>query len=313
LTGESRRGEFGAIASIAAALPGPPPGETWIGDDAAVLRHGRGWLILAADTVVEGVHADLRLTGIDDLGWKAMAANLSDLAAMGATPGHALVTVAGPPDTDLDALYRGIREAAGTYRCPVVGGDLTGCPVLVVTVAVTGSVDDGDPVLRSGARPGDTLWVTGPLGASAAGLRLLQRDAGTAGSAGTAGWERDARSAHARPVPLVAAGLAARRGGATAMIDVSDGLAADLSHLADRSGAGFELTSVPVAPAATLEEALGGGEDYQLVFAAPDDAAVIAAFEGLDPPVAIGRVVADRSVRTLGGVALAPSGWQHEW
>lgn len=300
-------GEFAAIERIAAGLPSAPAGETWIGDDAAVVRCGGGWLLLAADTVVAGVHADLSLTGFDDLGWKSMAVNLSDLAAMGGEPGHALVTVAGPGDSDLDALYRGIGEAACRYRCPVVGGDLTNAPALVVTVAVTGTID-GDPVLRSGARPGDGLWVTGPLGAGAAGLRLLRTGRGDEGPDGAA-----ARRVHARPVPRLAEGRAARLAGATAMIDVSDGFAADLGHLADRSEIGFELDSVPVFPAATLEEALGGGEDYELIFSAPDERAVAATFRGLPAPVAVGRVVADRSIRTLAGAPLAPKGWQHRW
>jgi thiamine-monophosphate kinase len=310
-------GEFAAIARLAAGLPAAPDDETWIGDDTAVVRSGEGWLLLAADTVVAGVHADLRLTGIDDLGWKAMAANLSDVAAMGGTPGRALVTVAGPRDTDLQRLYDGIGAAARRYRCPVVGGDLANAPTLVVTVAVTGSVE-GSPVLRSGGRPGDRVWVTGPLGASAAGLRLLQAGHLQAGlhQAGTdsVGRVEDAlRSAHARPIPLVAEGLAAKRAGATAMIDVSDGFAADLGHLADASGVGFELTAVPVAEGATLAEALGGGEDYQLVFTAPDDDRVVAAFRGLTRPRLVGTLNADRALRTLAGEPLAPTGWQHEW
>ncbi len=300
-------GEFGAIAGIAARLPSAPPGETWIGDDAAVVRLAAGWLLLAADTVVAGVHADLSLTSVEDLGWKAMAANLSDLAAMGGEPGHALVTVAGPPSSDLDRLYAGIGDAARRYSCPVVGGDLVNAPTLVVTVAVTGTVQ-GQPVLRRGARPGDRLWATGPMGAAAAGLRLLRGGGGGGSAAAVA-----ARQAHSRPLPLLAEGRAARLAGATSMIDVSDGFGADIAHLADESGVGFELISLPVAPAATLEEALGGGEDYQLVFSAPDDATVSNAFRGLPAPIALGRVVADRSVRTLHGTKLDARGWQHEW
>ncbi|HET6873498.1 MAG TPA: AIR synthase related protein, partial [Acidimicrobiales bacterium] len=134
-------------------------------------------LLLAADTVVAGVHADLALTGLDDLGWKAVAASVSDIAAMGGDPGYALVTVAGPAGTDIQLLYEGIAAAAASFGCPVVGGDLTNARDLVVTVAVTGWCS-GRPVERSGARPGDDIWVTGPLGASAAGLRLLAAGAG---------------------------------------------------------------------------------------------------------------------------------------
>ncbi|MGH9067568.1 MAG: thiamine-phosphate kinase, partial [Acidimicrobiales bacterium] len=168
-------GELAAIERIRTLLPGPPAGETWIGDDAAVVAGPDGPLLLAADLVVAGVHADLDLVSLDDLGWKALAVNVSDLAAMGGHPLHALVSVAGPPTTDLDALYRGLAGAAAEWSCPVVGGDLANAPVLVVAVSVTGTTVGGRPaVLRSGARPGDTLFVTGPLGSSAAGLAALR-------------------------------------------------------------------------------------------------------------------------------------------
>jgi thiamine-monophosphate kinase len=294
----------------------------WIGDDAAAVAlpaEGSGWLLLAADTVVAGVHADLALTGVDDLGWKALAASVSDIAAMGGDPGHALVTVAGPPDTDLDGLYRGLASAAREMGCPVVGGDLTNADQLVVTVAVTGYCRDGPPVRRSGARAGDAIWVTGPLGGAAAGLRLLR--AGVASQVmadDTVGDDtvaddtvRQVIAAHARPRAQLPAGRAARRAGATAMIDVSDGLSADLDHLAAASGVGVALDSVPVHPAATLEEALAGGEDFALVFCAPETAEVELAFAGLNTPIRIGRCTADRAERTLAGAPLAAHGWQH--
>ncbi|MHB1929539.1 MAG: thiamine-phosphate kinase [Acidimicrobiales bacterium] len=295
-------GELDAIRQLRRRLPGPPPGEVWIGDDTAVLVPPKGaWALLAADAVVEGVHADLSLLTLADLGWRAVVANVSDVAAMGGLPAHCVVTVAGRRGLDLDALYDGIAEAAETYTCPVVGGDLVASPVTVVTVAVTGTVD-GPPVLRSGARPGDGVWVTGALGASAAGLRQLR-----AGSADPA-----LASAHCRPRPLVAEGGAARRAGATAMIDVSDGFAADLWHVADASGIGFELDEVPIAAGATLEEALGGGEDYQLVFTAPAGDAVRAAFAGLPDPVLVGRCTDEPGAGRLAGASLPRLGWQHD-
>jgi thiamine-monophosphate kinase len=304
------KGEFAAIARLAAALPPAPAGETWIGDDTAVVSSPEGPLLLAVDTVVAGVHADLRLTGLDDFGWKALVANVSDVAAMGGQPGYAVASVAGPRGTALDVLYRGMSEAAETYRCPVVGGDLVSSPTLVVTVAVTGSVK-GKPVLRAGARPGDSIWVTGALGGAAAGLRLLQDPDRATGLDGAV---RAARIAdHARPRPAVAEGHAARRAGATAMIDVSDGFAADLGHIADASGVGLELDGVPVAAGATEDEALGGGEDYRLVFTAPDASAVERAFAGLPAPVRVGRCVADPARRLLRGRPLAAAGWQHDW
>jgi thiamine-monophosphate kinase len=298
-------GEFAAIDRLRRVLPAPGPGETWIGDDAAVVRGPGGWwLLLAADAVVAGVHADLSLTGLDDMGWKAVAANVSDIAAMGGRPLHALVTVAGPPDTDLDLLYQGIAEAARAYRCPVVGGDLASAPVLVITVAVTGTFE-GAPLLRSGARPGDVIFVTGRLGLAAAGLRLLK---------GGKGAPALADRAHRRPAAQVDAGLAARAGGATAMIDVSDGLAADLAHLAVASAVGLALTEVPVGEGATLQEALTGGEDYVLAFTAPEAGRVKDAFAGLPEPIQIGVCTADPAERSLAGHPLpAVGGWEHPW
>lgn len=297
-------GEFGVIDRIRRVLPGPPPGETWIGDDAAVVLPPRGGLVLTSDAVVAGVHADLSLVGIDDLGWKAMSVSVSDVAAMGCSPLYALVTLCGPPETDVDLLYRGIAEAVGAYRCPVVGGDLVGAPLLVVSVAVAGETGPGPPVLRSGARPGDTIFVTGRLGGSAAGLRLLRE-----------GSDDPVTMAHRRPWARVDEGRAARAAGATAMVDVSDGLAADVARLAGASGVGVALDLVPAAAGATLEEAVGGGEDYELVFTAADAARVAATFAqaGLRPPLAIGSCTADPAERTLAGDPLPPTGWEHDF
>lgn len=296
-------GEFAAIDRLRRLLPAPEPGALGIGDDAAAVRPPAGWLLLAADTVVEGVHADLTLSGLDDLGWKAMAVNISDIAAMGGWPLHALVTVAGPADTDLELLYRGLADASKAYGCPVVGGDLANAPVLVVTVAITGTVE-GDPVRRRGATAGDGIYLSGPVGLSAAGLRQLR--------AGMTE-ETAAVSAHRRPLPVVAAGLAAKAGGATAMIDVSDGLCADLGHVADASGVGVALDRVPVGEGATLAEALTGGEDYVLVFTAPDEGNVVTAFAGLAPATRIGRCTADPAERSFQGRPFPTGSWEHEW
>ncbi len=306
-------GEFAAIGRIqellTARLGVPPPGETWVGDDAAVVQTPGGPLLLAADLVVAGVHADLGLEGLDDLGWKALAVNVSDIAAMGGVPGHALVTVAGPPETDLGLLYSGLVEAARRWRCPIVGGDLSNGPVVTVSVAVTGSLPRGRlPVLRSGAREGDLLFVTGPLGAAAAGLRALRGGSGDLES-------RALASRHRRPEARVAEGLAAAEGGARAMIDISDGLAADLGHLARASGVGVDLDHVPVAEGATEAEALTGGEDYELLFTSPDAGAVDRSFRmaGLAGPACIGRCTGRAGQLRLGGQPLEAGGWEHEW
>ncbi len=316
--------ERAALALLSRLLPGPPAGDVWSGDDTAVIAlpaddpgaRGSQRLLLTADAVVAGIDADLSLTSLPDLGWKAMAVNLSDIAAMGGVPGQALVSVVGARTDQLNALYEGILEAAVAYNCPVVGGDLSGGAELVVSVAVTGWVS-GSPVLRSGAHPGDTIWVTGRLGAAAAGLRLL-RQSGPPGASGRGLWaeaDRDLVMAHARPRPALAAGALARAAGATAMIDVSDGLVADLGHIAQRSGVGFDLQDVPIAPGATLAEALGGGDDYVLAFAMPGraGAVVVEAFSaaGLPSPYLIGSCLPDHRQRLLAGRAIDVTGWDH--
>ncbi|MFN2503777.1 MAG: thiamine-phosphate kinase [Acidimicrobiales bacterium] len=304
--------EFSLIEGLRRRLPA-------IGDDAAVVDGPSGSLLLCADAAVAGVHADLALVGVDDLGWKALAAAVSDVAAMGGRARYCLVTVSGPlGEIDFDLLFDGLLAASEACGCPIVGGDLTHAPTLVVSVAVVGDGDEAafggrPPVLRSGAGPGDTLFVTAPLGAAAAGLALLR--------AGRAAEDADLDLAHRRPRPRLHEGEAARRVGATAMIDLSDGLASDLNHLADASGVGVVLDRVPVAlgvarisddPEAT---ALGGGEDYELLFSAPDPDGVEAAFaaSGLPIPLRIGRCTADPAERRLRDAELPLLGWEHAW
>jgi thiamine-monophosphate kinase len=284
--------ELRAVEALVRRLPPAPPGETWIGDDTAVLQPPAGSLLFAVDAMVDGVHADLRITTVADLGWKALVRNVSDIAAMGGRPLHAVVSVVVPPGGGslLDQLYDGLADASAAFGCPVVGGDLTSGPVLVVTVAITGTVDDGSPVLRSGARVGDTVFVTGPLGGAVADLH-----AGVAGRT-------------ARPLARVDEGQAARRAGATAMIDLSDGLALDLRRVAAASGVGVVVDDVPVADGATRDDAMTGGDDYELVFTAGDVDRVADGFAGLRPPVAIGRVVDGTDV-----IGLPEGGWRHEW
>jgi thiamine-monophosphate kinase len=305
----STDGESAAIEAIRRGLPEAPAGETWIGDDAAVVSGPLGGsLLLAADAVVEGVHFDLDLVEAADVGWKALAVNVSDIAAMGGRPMHALVTVVGAGASMIDGLVRGLAEASAAYGCAVVGGDLSAGACLVVSIAVTGTTGSRRAIHRSGARPGDLLFVTGPLGRSAAGLRALRAEAagGPRAAAGLAACYR-------RPVALVAEGLAAASAGATAMIDVSDGLGIDLDRLATASGIGIVLDDVPTADGATRGDALGGGEDYELIFAAGEEGSVWNAFSdaGLSAPVRIGKCVADPAVRRIGDEVLQPSGWEH--
>jgi thiamine-monophosphate kinase len=287
-------------------------------DDAAVLGLPAGGpLVVSVDSVVEGVHVDLSLCSPGDVGWKALMGAVSDLAAMGATPLAALVALCvpgGAGDGELTlGVMAGVAEASAANGCPVVGGDLSESAVLTVAVTVLGTIEDGGPppVSRAGAQPGDVLLVTGPCGGSAAGLRILRAGAGAAGS----GADTASMEAYRRPVARLQEGGLARSAGAHAMIDVSDGLALDLHRMADASAVGFDLADVPVADGATEDEALGGGEDYELLVAlSPGDAdAVVARFEleGLRPPTVIGTVVDDVAERTLRGHPLEPMGWQH--
>jgi thiamine-monophosphate kinase len=302
-------GEFELIGRIheraRAGLGAPPEGQTWIGDDAAVLEGG---LLVATDTLVEGVHARLDWCGPEAFGWKALAVNLSDVAAMGGEPVAAVVALTLPPGSgDLgDGVMAGLLDAATTHRCPVVGGDTTSGPALVVTVTVLGRAPATGAVLRSGGRPGDAVMVTGPLGGPAVAVAALLE--------GTAPAAASAARLH-RPVPRLAEGALAAGAGATAMIDVSDGLAADVGHICERSGTGVELHggSIPLGPGASLADALGGGDDYELVVCAPDPTRVAGAFTaaGLTAPVVIGHLT-EGPARLLDGARLPASGWRHE-
>jgi thiamine-monophosphate kinase len=300
-------------------------------DDAAVLDVPAGSpLVASVDSVVGGVHVDLALCSPGDVGWKALMGALSDLAAMGAEPFAALVGLCVPERSESASreeplalgVMRGVAEASAASGCPVAGGDLSSSSELVVAVTVLGTLPAARrPVPRSGARAGDTLLVTGPCGASAAGLRVLREGGGSADALGprSASQSPDEDAvlvdAYRRPLARLREGQLARAGGAHAMIDISDGFALDLHRMADASGIGFELDDVPVAPGATLDEALGGGEDYELALALhPSDVdGLVGLYEeaGLRRPVLVGSAVADGTRRCWRGQPLERAGWQH--
>jgi thiamine-monophosphate kinase len=295
-------------------------------DDAGVVAvPGGGSMLVSVDSVVDGVHVDLTLCTPADMGWKAVSGALSDLAAMGSSPFGALVALCVPDGSGEGELalgiMSGVAEASVASGCPVVGGDVSSATTALVAVTVLGTVPgDGAPVARSGGAPGDAVFVTGPCGGSAACLRMLRESARASGASSTSGTSGassgcDAGSAYCRPAARLREGDLARRVGAHAMIDVSDGLALDLHRLADASGVGFRLDDVPVVDGATLEEALGGGEDYELVFAVSstllDDVFASFAEAGLRSPEHIGTLVADPVERTLRGRPLDRLGWQH--
>lgn len=254
-----------------------------IGDDAAVLRSSPGrYLLATCDMLFEGVHFLPGVIPPYDLGRKAMASNLSDVAAMGGQPRFALVSMALPPSTGAEAvtkLYEGLIDEAAEHGATIVGGDVIRSPEgVVINVTVIGDVEEAKLVTRSGARPGDVLLVTGPLGAAAAGLDLL-RDDSLRRTVGDQVAER-AIAAHHRPVPRFReARLLADLRTVRAMLDISDGLARDAATLARCSGVGARLfwERVPVASVAEavaraagkdpVAYALSGGEDYELLLA----------------------------------------------
>jgi thiamine-monophosphate kinase len=245
--------------------------------------------------------------------------NVSDIAAMGASPRAAVCALTLPTDVETGwviELFGGMREACDEYALWLVGGDLSRGREVSIAITVTGEVAPGKAVLRSGAGTGHRLVVTGELGGSAAGLRLTHLRT-----------RPDARQLelvrrHLRPTARVGEGGVLARHGATAMIDVSDGLALDLSRLARASGVGARLSvdDVPVAEGATIDEALGGGEDYELLATLPDDEAVEAARIELKEAFGvtltdIGRIVEGADVTAIRrdgtDVPLEPTGWDH--
>jgi thiamine-monophosphate kinase len=290
-----------------------------VGDDAAVVRPGSGELVLTTDALVEGTHFDRRTTSARDLGFKAIAVNVSDLAAVAASPRYALCALTLSDDVDAAwtmELFGGMRDGCADYACTLVGGNLARGREVTVAITVTGEVAPGRSVTRGGARPGDLIAVTGTLGGAAAGLRLAMEAPRT--------WsddERDAIRRQFRPDARVGEAHVLARHGARAMIDVSDGLALDLTRLceASRVGARIELSSVPVHAAADLDDALGGGEDYELVATMPDAEAVAAATSQLAETFGVSLtavgIIIDEGVVAVGldgrEAPLEPKGWDH--
>ena len=292
-----------------------------VGDDAAVVRAGAGNLVLTTDTVVEGVHVDLATATPRDIGYKAVAATVSDLAAMAASPRFALSSLTLSADVDAAwtmELFGGMREACDEFAVSLVGGNVSSAPVVSVTVMLTGEVAPGRAITRAGAVPGDVVVVTGSLGGAAAGLRRT-RDA--VHGRNVTDEVRDAIRRHQRPTPRVGEAQVIARHGATAMIDVSDGLAFDVTRLCEASGVGvrLDLGTIPVHPAAAEGEALGGGEDYELIATMPSDAAASEAAAELRemfgvPLTTIGRITASglASVDQTGtSRPLERRGWDH--
>jgi thiamine-monophosphate kinase len=305
-------GEFGLIETIAAALPRGAATIVGIGDDAAVLAAPDARVVATTDLLIEGRHFRRDWSGPADIGAKAAAQNFADVAAMGAVPVALLVGFAAPGDLAVAwvrDLVTGLAEECARAGATVAGGDTSGADTILLAVTALGDLRGRDPVTRSGARPGDVLAYAGVLGESAAGLALLE--AGRTGPAALI-------AAHRRPAPRYAAGPEAAALGATAMIDVSDGLLADAGHLARASGVQIDidtalLPSRPGLAAAAaalgrpgpLEWMLTGGEDHALAATFPPDRAL--------PPywTVIGQVRAGQGVLVNGATVTGRAGWKH--
>ncbi|MCX7682582.1 MAG: thiamine-phosphate kinase [Anaerolineae bacterium] len=327
-------GEFGLIDRIARSLP--PPGEgviVGIGDDVAVLRSSERHILATCDIQVEGVHFLRDKIRPYQLGRKAVAINVSDIAAMGGLPRYLLVSLVLPKETEVefvDGLYEGMREECSRWGAAIVGGNMAHSPGgIVVDLFLLGEVEPGWLLQRSGAQVGDRVLVTGTLGDSAAGLALLLHP-----EASCLDIHREfALCRHLTPLPRLWEGRAVARSGlATAAIDVSDGLAGDIGHICERSGVGVRIWAgaLPISNAARavaeavgadpLEWALSGGEDYELLFTTPAGRAEELArrvYEETGTPVSIiGEVVpADQGIsltRPDGStLPLRKSGWDH--
>jgi thiamine-monophosphate kinase len=337
-------GEFELIDRLRAILGNPsegsiaPSGEVVVGngDDCAAVRRGDFIDVYTTDTMVDGIHFKSSEIIATDLGWKAMAVNLSDIAAMGAMPSHSLVTLGlprGVSDRFLEGVYDGIASITSKFGGAVIGGDIISAPELFISVTAIGYVESHDRagsdltgglLVRSGAQPGDTVAVTGSVGGSAAGLMSVERKIG--------GSEADRlRDKHFRPIPRIEEGRALVACGVRCAIDISDGLVADLGHICEESGtsAVIELANVPLMDESTRlfpEEShllgLTGGEDYELLFTAPLEVVknaqaalaavgtpvtVIGAIRGADAS-STAVTVLDESGET---VSITRPGWDH--
>ena len=321
----SELGEFGLIELLAKTV-GKSKHESiviGIGDDSACWRAKAGLELATTDTLIEGVHFSLSTATWREVGWKAIAVNLSDIAAMGGIPRYALVSLGIPQETkvaNVTKLYKGMAELASIFDVDIVGGDMVASPQLVINLTVIGeTIKNRKALTRAAAAPGDIIMVTGALGASAAGLAMLNRELEF-----NYHIAKTLREAHLKPMPRVVEGQMLVRHGVKAAIDLSDGLVGDLEKLCKASevGARIFIERVPVHETVMqsfgvtgLALALTGGEDYELLFTAPGDTS-----EGIKrdlpcPVTEIGEIVAEKGVKVLDEgeieVQLEDTGWDH--
>ncbi len=279
----SELGEFGLIELLADIVDKSKNlrDNSWqqlligIGDDAAAWQGDNTIQLATTDSLVQDTHFDPNITTWEELGWKAIAVNLSDIAAMGGIPTYALISLALPDDLETDcisSLYQGMAQIANQFGVAIVGGNITSASETMITVTVLGSLKSASALTRSAAMPGDQIAVTGYLGLSAAGLKMLKQNLSFDSET-----SRLLRQSHLRPVPRVKEGQILISNGVRAAIDISDGLIADLAHIckASKVSAKIKKDLVPIHPAVRVnfkpdyeQLALSGGEDYELLFTA---------------------------------------------
>lgn len=325
---DSEKGELALLRGIRARAAGMASSgvRVGIGDDCAVLGvRADEEIAVTTDLSLEGRHFRLDWHPPEAIGHRTLARGLSDLAAMGARPVAAFLSLAVPPEliqarrggkSWTDRFYDGLLALARTHKTPLAGGDLAEFSQVLADIVLVGAVPRGKVLLRRAARAGDAIYVTGSLGGSAAGLRVLQTLSGKKPPARMTA----ALAPHLYPLPRIVQGLwLQRNNAATAAMDLSDGLSMDLARLCEESNVAAEIaeSALPIAPGATLEEALHGGEDYELLFTAPPDKKLPRRISDV-PVTRIGRMVRRRSgkpqvtlLSASGATALEPQGWQH--
>ncbi len=327
-------GEFGVIdllnRMVVQGRSGPDNGAAFdfrltvdTGDDTAAWQSGNATELFTTDTVVEGIHFTRTTTPWRDLGWKSIASNISDVAAMGGLPMYALITLGLPPDTEVDdirELYQGMLDISNKYGVAIIGGDMVRSPVVFITVGLTG-VHPDHPMLRTTAIPGDQIGVTGNLGASGGGLRIMLDQQSVSSEAA-----EYLKLGHRRPEPAVPEGRALTQAGVKTAMDVSDGLADDLSKLCRASGVSARLMAekIPVHPLLResfpdqyLDLALNGGEDYLLLFTAPKELMELVMPQLSEEAAVIGEITSGEPGRVVivdqtgAETEAARGGWDH--
>ena len=326
----SELGEFGLIDLLAKMITDSRINKSaldliiGIGDDAAAWRCTAPIQLATVDSMVQDVHFSLEMTTWQELGWKSLAINLSDIAAMGGAPEYALVNLALPEDTeveDIAELYRGMIELARQFKVSIVGGNISRSPQVAITITVLGSSMNDSILYRSKARPGDTIAITGYIGSSKAGLEMLTKKLKFKPED-----SQYLREAFLHPVPRIIEGQLLVKHGITTAIDISDGLLSDLRHICEASqvSAHVHIDRLPIHAVVeasfgekAVEMALGGGEDYELLFTG--NAATINKIkdEIQNPVTAIGEIMAGEpgKINLLDArgkpVKISSTGWRH--